>query len=289
MPPLTGAGRIDEATLDGDHAALDVYGEVIDATTQFVRRGGTLDRDMRRMLCGFGDYVCRNWQRPDEGMWEPRSGKRNHTHSRVLCWAALERLVELHEKGHLDCAAAEGFARARDHIRSEVEERSWNPKLQSYVAVPGEEELDASALLLPWYGFEKASSDRMRKTYARIRERLGAEGGLLYRCRTGESPGEGAFGICSFWGAEFLALGGGSPEEAQELFERLCRYGNDVGLFAEEIDPATGRGLGNFPQAFTHVGLINAALTLAQRLAGEQPLVRRVQPTGRAASAEGRT
>src|SRR5436190_5071060 len=102
----------------------------------------------------------------------------------------------------------------------------------------------------------------MRQTYARIREHLGAGRDLLYRYRTADSPGEGAFGICSFWGAEYLALGGAGIDEAQATFERLCGYANDVGLFAEELDPQTGTPLGNFPQAFTHVGLINAALSL---------------------------
>jgi GH15 family glucan-1,4-alpha-glucosidase len=140
--------------------------------------------------------------------------------------------------------------------------------------------LDASLLLLPWYGFEKASSCRMRQTYARVRERLGAGGGLLYRYRTDESAGEGAFGICSFWGAEYLALGGGTVKEAQDAFDGLLGYANDLGLFAEQIDPSTGDALGNFPQAFTHVGLINAALSLAKRLQGETALERKIPDKG---------
>ncbi|HEV8341530.1 MAG TPA: glycoside hydrolase family 15 protein [Candidatus Binatia bacterium] len=253
---------------------LDVYGEVIDAVTHFVCTDGTLDRETRNMLCAFGDYVCRNWQKPDEGIWEPRSGRYNNTHSRVLCWTALDRLLELHAHGHLPEAPVSDFQKNRDAIRREVEERAWNPRLESYAARLDTDELDASLLLLPWYGFDKASSYRVRQTYARIRERLGAGAGLLYRYRTGESPGEGAFGICSFWGAEYLALGGGTAAEAQEVFERLIGYANDLGLFAEEIDPETGDALGNFPQAFTHVGLINAALSLAKRLKGEKPLER---------------
>jgi GH15 family glucan-1,4-alpha-glucosidase len=139
-------------------------------------------------------------------------------------------------------------------------------------------DLDATLLLLPWYGFEEAGSHRMRATYRRVRERLGAGDALLYRYRTGESPGEGAFGICSFWGAEYVALGGGTIEEARALFEGVCAHANDVGLFAEEIDPTTGAALGNFPQAFTHVGLINAAVTLARRLEGAPPIERRLPP-----------
>ncbi len=251
---------------------LDVYGEVIDAVAHFVRSGGTLDRETQKMLCAFGEYVCRNWQRPDEGIWEPRSGTGHNTHSRVLCWTALDRLLELHAKGHVQRAPVGMFERNRAAIRSDVEENAWNPELGSYVSRLGGAELDAALLLIPWYGFEDAGSARMRATYRRIRERLGARDGLLYRYRSGDSPGEGAFGICSFWGAEVLALGAGSVGEAQGTFERLCGFANDVGLFAEEVDPDTGAALGNFPQAFTHVGFINAALSLEQRLRGEEPL-----------------
>jgi GH15 family glucan-1,4-alpha-glucosidase len=251
---------------------LDVYGEVIDALTHFVGSDGFLDRETRKMICGFGDYVCRNWRKSDEGIWEPRSGVAHNTHSRVLCWTALDRLLELHARGHLPEAPVDYFQKNREEIRREVERYAWNPHLESYASQLNGEELDASLLLLPWYGFDQASSKRMRQTYARIRERLGTGEGLLYRYRTAESPGEGAFGICSFWGAEYLALGGASAEEARQVFERLLGYANDLGLFAEEIDPETGSALGNFPQAFTHVGLINAALSLAKRLEGESPL-----------------
>ncbi|TMB35867.1 MAG: glycoside hydrolase family 15 protein [Deltaproteobacteria bacterium] len=257
---------------------LDVYGEVIHATTQVVGRDEELDGDTRRMLCGFGEYVCRNWQMPDEGIWEPRSGKRHNTHSRLLCWAALDCLLELHRKGHLPEARAASFAENRDVIRRDIETRAWNARLESYAAQLDGDDLDASLLLLSWHGFEKASSERMRKTYARIREQLGAGRGLLYRYRTGESPGEGAFGVCGFWGAEYLALGGGTLEEARRAFDELCGFANDVGLFAEEIDPATGEGLGNFPQAFTHVGLINAALSLVRRIELEGSMARERMP-----------
>jgi GH15 family glucan-1,4-alpha-glucosidase len=257
---------------------LDVYGEVIDAVTHFVQAGGTLDRDTERMLCAFGEYVCRHWQEPDEGIWEPRSGQAHNTHSRVLCWTALDRLLQLHAGGHVRRAPVTKFLENRERIRREVEARGWNPVIGSYASQLDGDDMDATLLLLPWYGFEDAGSDRMRATYRRVREQLGAGDALLYRYRTGESPGEGAFGVCSFWGAEYVALGGGTAEEARDLFERVCAYANDVGLFAEEIDPATGAALGNFPQAFTHVGLINAAVTLARRLQGAPPIDRRLPP-----------
>ena len=252
-----------------DQVQLDVYGEVIDAVVRLVRKGASLDRETEHMLRAFGEHVCRHWQEPDEGIWEPRSGKRHNTHSRLLCWVALDSLLELHEEGQLRHVPVELFGKNRALIREDIERRAWNPRLQSYVAELDGDELDASTLLLVWYGFEPAASERMRLTYERIRERLGAQNGLLYRNRSTPSPEEGAFGICSFWGAECLARGGGSVEQASSVFEALCGYANGVGLFAEEIDPMTGAALGNFPQAFTHVGLINAALSLSERLERE--------------------
>lgn len=255
-----------------DQLQLDIYGEVIDATTLFVRRGGALDRETQQMLCGFGEFVCRNWYRADEGIWEPRHGRRDNTHSRVLCWVALDRLIDLHRGMHLRSKHIDELVRTRDLIRRDVEAHGYSVDLRSYVASFGGDEVDAALLLLPWYGFLDASNPRMRRTYARIEEQLGAGGPLLYRYRSPMSPGEGAFGICSFWGAEYLALGGGEVRDAVARIDALLRYRNDVGLYAEEIDPRSGQGLGNFPQAFTHVGLINAALTVERRLEGRAPL-----------------
>jgi GH15 family glucan-1,4-alpha-glucosidase len=279
--PLAGYGesrpvRIGNAAKN--QRQLDVYGEVIDAVTHFIKEGGTLDRVTEGLLSQLGEYVCREWDQPDEGIWEPRSGRADHTHSRVLCWAALDRLLQLHDQGHLRRAPIARFRDNRDAIRRQVESRAWSPKLGSYVSRLDGDDVDADLLLMAWYGFEPASSERMRGTYRCIRDRLGAGDALLYRYRTGESPGEGAFGVCGFWAAEYLAMGGGTAHEARELFERLCDYGNDVGLFGEEIDPATGAVLGNFPQAFTHVGVISAALSLARQMAGHAPVERSVPP-----------
>jgi GH15 family glucan-1,4-alpha-glucosidase len=280
--------------LAAEQRQLDVYGEVIDAVTHFLHAGGTLDRETEGVLRGWGEYVCRHWDQPDEGIWEPRTGRAHHTHSRVLCWVALDRLLHLHSQKHMRWAPRPKFEENRDAIRRDVEARAWNPSLQSYVTELDGHSIDATLLLLAWYGFEPAASDRMRGTYRRVRELLGAGDGLLYRYQRNPpqekegvpaSPGEGAFGISSFWAVEYLALGGGSVDEARQLFEQLCRYANDVGLFAEEIDPATGAALGNFPQAFTHVGLINAALSLARRLQGDSPNPRDV-PMRQAEAAE---
>jgi GH15 family glucan-1,4-alpha-glucosidase len=243
---------------------LDLYGEVIDAAWRYVERGGRLDRTTARTLAGLGDTVVRRWEEPDEGIWEPRSGRQHHTHSKVMCWVALDRLARLCEQRHVPGDAMR-FARARDAIGHVIEARGYNSHLGSYVSVLDGETLDASLLLLPLMGYADPRSPRMRGTLARIRERLGTNG-LLYRYLDGDDgvPGaEGAFGICSFWSVEALALQG-QVAEARDDFEHLLSFGNDVGLFSEEIDPRTGAALGNFPQAFTHVGLINAAVTIAR-------------------------
>jgi GH15 family glucan-1,4-alpha-glucosidase len=170
----------------------------------------------------------------------------------------------MHEAGQIR-VCADAFRAERDAIRREVERRGYNERLGSYTRTFDGDTLDAALLTLPLYGYTDGAHPRMRATCARIRERL-ARGPLVYRYQDtddGLPPGEGAFGICSFWAVECLARGG-DVEQASAAFEQLLAYANDVGLFAEEIDPDSGAALGNFPQAFTHVGLINAALTLAE-------------------------
>ncbi|HEX2173379.1 MAG TPA: glycoside hydrolase family 15 protein [Dehalococcoidia bacterium] len=248
-----------------DQLQLDVYGEVIDAAYVFACRGGTFDRDTKRLLRGLGQTVCRRWREPDEGIWEGRSGRFHHTHSKVLCWVALDRLIRLHAAGQID-VPADRFRVQRDVIRRTVERCGYNPALGSYTQVFDGTDLDAALLLLPLYGYVAADHPRMRSTLDRIRSGLGA-GPLIYRYRFGVDdglpPGEAAFGICSFWAVECRARAG-ELDAARADFDWLLAYANDVGLFAEEIDPTTGAALGNFPQAFTHLGLINAALTLAE-------------------------
>jgi GH15 family glucan-1,4-alpha-glucosidase len=247
---------------------LDVYGEVVGAAYGFVLRGGRLDRATARVLTGLGKTVCRLWREPDEGIWEIRSGRRHHTHSKAMCWVALDRLLKLHDAGHID-VPVQLFSTEKTAIQQAIEARAYNEKLQSYVSTFDGTEVDASLLLLAIYGYAEPTSARMRATSSKIRERLG-KNGLIYRylgTEDGLPPGEGAFGICSFWSVECRALQG-EIDQAMADFERIRSYSNDLQLFAEQIDPETGAALGNFPQAFTHVGLINAALTLA-KLTGE--------------------
>jgi GH15 family glucan-1,4-alpha-glucosidase len=263
--------RVGNATRD--QLQLDVYGEVIEAVSHFLHSGGELDRETQKMLRHFGGYVCRNWQEPDNGIWEPRDKRQHYTHSRLLCWVALDQLLEMHGLGRLHGIPVDKFTKHRDEIRRDIEERGWNPALESYTQVLGGDTLDATVLLMAFHGFDEVSSLRMGRTFRRIQERLGGGPGLLYRYEQSFKGGEGAFALCCFWIAEFLARGGGTLEEAHRAFAETSAYANDLGLFAEEIDPKTGDALGNFPQAFTHVGLINAALSLAEREDQKRPEV----------------
>lgn len=252
---------------------LDVYGEVIEAAAQCAQHMGKFDRSTQKVLIGLGKYVAQNWNVPDEGIWEPRSGRQNHTHSRLLCWTALDRLLALDKKGMLSGIPRERFTSERERIWQQIKHRAWNEKLQSYVSVLDGDKSDATLLRFPWYGFEEADSERMKSTYRKVHDSLGAGSGLLLRYQ--REPAEGAFGVCGFWAVEHLALGGGTLQQAHCHFQQLLSFGNDLGLFAEETDPGTGDALGNFPQAFTHVGLISAALTLEEKERGEDhPAVR---------------
>nr|WP_308469065.1 glycoside hydrolase family 15 protein [Anaeromyxobacter diazotrophicus] len=273
LPGYRGSRPVRTGNAARDQVQLDVYGEVLDAAAQLVRTEGSIDRDTARMLTAFGDYVCRHWREPDEGLWEPRGGREHHTHSKVLCWAALDRVLTLAAAGHLPRVARGALARERAALREAIEREAWSDALQSYTGTFGGQEVDAALLQLPWYGYLPAGAPRMRATYRRVEEQLGAGRGLLYRHRRRDPAWrEGAFGICGFWAAEYLALGGGTAAEAEARIAALLATANDLGLFAEEVDPATGEALGNFPQAFTHIGLVNACLTLQNRLTGAEQL-----------------
>jgi GH15 family glucan-1,4-alpha-glucosidase len=256
---------------------LDIYGEVVDAAHQFAIRGGRLDHTTRRFLVGLGETVCRRWREPDEGIWEVRGGRRHHTYSKAMCWVALDRLVDLHRARHL-AAPVDRFRAVRDEIRQEIERLGYSEARGSYVSVFAGRDLDASLLLLARYGYTSPRESRMQSTWTALEREL-ARGSLFYRYRAendGLPAGEGAFGICSFWAVDYRAQQQ-DLDGAHRAFEQLLGYATDTGLFAEEIDPDTGAHLGNFPQAFTHVGLIDAALSIEHHT-GRQPRPSAAQP-----------
>jgi len=181
-----------------------------------------------------------------------------------MCWVALDRLLQMHARGQVRRLDVVQCAAERENIRKEIEQSAWNPQLAGYTQACGSDIMDATVLLFPYHGFESAASQRMQETYARVRERLVPRRGLVYRYEQSKERHEGAFAVCSFWEVNFLARSG-KAAEAHEVFEAALRYANDVDLFAEDIEPDTGEAIGNFPQAFTHLGIINAALALGDR------------------------
>lgn len=262
-----GSGPVRVGNGAHDQFQLDIYGELIGASYEFCRRGGELDSAEGGLISDMAEVVCRRWRDPDRGIWELRNGPRQITHSKAMCWVALDRAGRLADEGRieLDIPRPE-VEREKEAIRRFIEEEGVDAATGAYVAFcDGGEETDAALLLLGIEGYEDAGSGRMRRTLERVREGLG-ENGLLYRYRYDDGlrePEPGAFGICTFWEAELLARMG-EIEEARRVFERAAREANDVGLFSEEIDPDGGGFLGNFPQAFTHVGLISAANAIAR-------------------------
>jgi GH15 family glucan-1,4-alpha-glucosidase len=238
---------------------LDIYGEVLNAAVICRGEGIALSRDEEAFLEGIAKYVLKHWMDADDGIWETREGSQYHVHSKVLAWVALDRASRLAQDGVLSLDPM-SLGKAASEVRQQIEKHGFNQVLQSYTARFDSENLDASVLTMPILGFEDSDSSRIKKTIARIRSDL-AQDDLVFRHDSEETEGEGAFLLCSFWLVECLALQG-KTKEAGDLFERLVYRANDVGLFSEEIDPASGEFLGNFPQAFTHLGLVNAALAL---------------------------
>jgi GH15 family glucan-1,4-alpha-glucosidase len=243
---------------------LDIYGEVIGASVNILTDAQEIDRETQQMIKELGDYICQHWDEEDAGMWEVRGVKEHYTHSLLLCWAGLNGLMELHAKGLL-----QKLPNKIEDVHQRITQAldlAWNENLQAYAATLRGEGIDANALLLPWYKFIAADDIRMRQTYQCIKQELASSNGLLYRNRNQD---EGVFILCSLWAVEFLALGGGALEEAEELFEYILSFANDVGLISEELDPATRDLLGNFPLAFSHSGVINAAVAIEKRRAKE--------------------
>jgi GH15 family glucan-1,4-alpha-glucosidase len=287
MYGIDGRHKLDEQTLDhlsgyensrpvriGNAAyqqlQLDVYGEMMDSIYLANKYGDPITysgwQDVKRILA----WLEKNWQRPDEGIWEVRGGPREFLHSRVMCWVAFDRALRLAEKRSLS-GPLDDWRRTRDEIRNDIFTNFWNERLQSFVQSKGTENLDASTLMMPLMRFISPVDPMWLSTMRAIEERL-IEDTLVRRYEVerthvdGLPGGEGSFTACSFWYVECLARAG-ELEKAQLLFEKLLGYANHLGLYSEELG-ANGRHLGNFPQAFTHLALISAATYLDRALTG---------------------
>jgi GH15 family glucan-1,4-alpha-glucosidase len=244
---------------------LDVYGHLLQTAWLFVEAGGQLSADTSSRLASTADLVCSIWSDEDSGIWEVRGLTRHFTQSKMMCWVALDRACRLAAGGHIPAKNASRWLAEATAIRRFVADRSWSSERGSYMRFPGASETDASILLpiLMGYGADD-ERERLMATVRNIRAELGA-GAHLHRYRGEDGlPGqEGAFLACSFWLVD--ALGRlGQIEEASELMQELLTHCNDVGLYAEEIDTASGAFLGNFPQGLVHLALINAAVTLRE-------------------------
>jgi GH15 family glucan-1,4-alpha-glucosidase len=251
-----------------DQMQIDVFGEIADAAFQTYKAGMAPAERGRAVRPLILEYLTEAWRQPDEGIWEVRGGRQHFVHSKVMAWVAFDRAAHdvgvkaFHEPG-------ERWRAIADEIHAEVCERGFDRDLNSFVQAYGVNRLDASLLLIPLVGFLPADDPRIKGTLRAIEERLLIDDEFVLRYEPDNSsdglpPGEGAFLACSFWLVDNYILQG-RYKDAQRLFERLLARCNDVGLLAEEFDPASGRMLGNFPQAYSHVGLINCALGLSRQ------------------------
>ena len=256
---------------------LDIYGEILNAAHLYYRlgigKGGALEsgsedphRSLERywpLLSHLVEKAANRWMEPDNGIWEVRGGLRHYLYSKMMCWVALDRGIKLAKEFSLKAPLVE-WSRKRDSIQNAILERGYNRKIEAFVQSFDSEALDASVLILPRLGILPPTDPRVQSTLSKIRSSL-TSNGLVYRYLTpdGISGKEETFALCTFWLVDCLALSG-RLEEAHDLFEHVLKYSNDLSLFSEEINPGTGELLGNFPQAFTHMALINSAVYLAK-------------------------
>ena len=263
---------------------LDVYGELLSAVYRLSdhvfddasRRVGPLAAPdkwgappdlvpaTRRFFVQLADTAARRWREKDQGIWEIRGEPRDFLYSKLMCWVALDRAVALVD--HLDASdRVEGWKQTQGQIREAILTRGWSDRAHAFTQSFGSDELDASSLMLPLVGFLPADDPRVLGTITATEERLTDDQGLVYRYRThdGLEGEEGTFLLCTFWLAQALAQAG-EPARARAVFERAAAFVNDVGLLAEEVDPGSGELLGNFPQAFSHIGLVNAAWAISE-------------------------
>ena len=247
---------------------LDVFGEVLDCIHLYRRQGAfeqydeTLDGPLWAMMRTLVEHVCAHWQEQDSGIWEVRGGMRHFVYSKVMCWVALDRGIRAAQQLGLE-ADVPRWCLVRDQIRTDILTHGYNTSIGSFTQSYDDTALDASNLLLPLVGFIPPDDPRMRSTVDNIIEHLTDEYGFVYRYlnNDGLSGSEGSFTICTFWLVDNLAMQG-RLSEARSLFERLLTYAGRLGLFSEEIDARSNIALGNYPQAFTHIALINSAMNL---------------------------
>jgi GH15 family glucan-1,4-alpha-glucosidase len=285
MYGISGERRLDERTVDwlpgfgestpvrlGNAASqqlqLDVFGEVLDALYQTRVRGAAPDDNVWSLVRNLLVWLEDGWRRPDAGIWEVRGPLRHFTHSKVMAWVAFDRAVRAHEEFGRD-GPVDLWRSLRTEIFDDVLAHGWSDEKGAFTQFYGSQELDASVLLMPTVGFISATDERFVSTVDAVGREL-LDQGLVRRYRPqpgsatdGLPPGEGVFLACSFWFADALAMQG-RIDEARELFERLLDLRNDLGLLSEEYDPVANRQLGNMPQAFTHLALINTALVLRE-------------------------
>jgi GH15 family glucan-1,4-alpha-glucosidase len=255
-----------------DQLQLDIYGELMDAVYLYNKHGSPISYDLWTRLRALITWVCDNWQRKDEGIWETRGGRRNFVYSRLMCWVAIDRGLRLADKRSFP-ADRDKWLKVRDEIYEEIMEKGWSPVREAFVQSYGDDTLDASNLIMPLVFFLSPSDPRMLKTLDAI-NRPPKDGGLVsnslvYRYDVKKSADgltgeEGTFSLCTFWLVEALTRAD-RLEEARLIFEHMLGYANHLGLYAEEIGHH-GEALGNFPQAFTHLTLISAAYNLDRAL-----------------------
>jgi GH15 family glucan-1,4-alpha-glucosidase len=246
---------------------LDIYGELLDSVYLYNKHGRPLYHDTWVAISDLVDWVCDNWDRTDEGIWETRGGQKDFTYSRLMCWVAIERAIRIARFRGLPCDLPRWVVE-RDDVYRQIMDRGWNEKRKAFVQFYGSDVLDASVLLMPLTKFISPTDPRWLSTLDAITEELVSDS-LVYRYNTKASPDglrgdEGTFSICSFWYVEALTRAG-RLEEAGLAFAKMLTYANHLGLYAEEIGPS-GELLGNFPQAFTHLALISAAVNLDRAL-----------------------
>jgi GH15 family glucan-1,4-alpha-glucosidase len=251
-----------------NHLQLDIYGELLDAIYLYDKYGAPISFDLWRNVRRLVDWVCTNWRRPDESIWEVRGGRREFLYSRVMCWVAIDRAIRMANRRSLPAPLARWYV-DRDAIHDDICTRFWNPARQSFVQSPGAKVLDASSLLMPLVRFISPTDPHWLSTLRAIEESLVTDS-LVYRYRIDDAfsdglpPGEGTFSMCSFWYVECLSRMG-DLLKARHFMEKMLGYANHVGLYGEELGPRA-QHLGNFPQAFTHLALISAAYDLDRRL-----------------------